>query len=63
MNREFIDFEIECPNCKTKFSLSSVVSDKLRERLQDEIEQNITRKIEKVKQTEIEEQKRLLQSE
>ncbi len=63
MNREFIDFEIECPNCKTTFSLSSVVSDKLRERLQYEIEQNITRKIEKAKQTEIEEQKRLLQSE
>lgn len=63
MNREFIDFEIECPNCKTTFSLSSVVSDKLRERLQDEIEQNVTRKIEKAKQTEIEEQKRLLQSE
>lgn len=62
MNSEFIDFEIECPNCKSTFSLSSVVSDKLRERLQNEIEQSIIQKIEKAKQTEIEEQKRFLQA-
>lgn len=63
MSKEFIDFEIECPNCKATFSLSSVVSDKLREQLQNEIEQNITQKIEKAKQAEIEKQRHLLQNE
>ncbi len=63
MNEGIIDFEIECPNCKSVFSLSSVLSERLRGQLQNQIEQNIIQKLEKSKQIEIEKQKRYFRSE
>ncbi|MCX7908553.1 MAG: DUF2130 domain-containing protein [Ignavibacteria bacterium] len=51
---EFLNFEVECPNCGTKFSVEEVLSEKVRSEFQDRIRQQVDNEIRKFKEQEFE---------